>query len=134
MQFLAENPAVVVASLMLLRAVAALWFDRAKNAMALDKDPNYWIAVAGSLLYLASRRAPEESARVYLSKMASAGFMAIGISEPLSTYFTIDESITAVVVVIFSQVVFDVIHAILADRKLLLEIIKRRLGGGNGKE
>lgn len=98
----------------------------------LDKTPEFWLAVLGTALYLASRNAEDAPMWLRLVKTCSAGFLALGLGPELAQWVGGKETIATVVVMTCGIFFLDIITGLLGDRDQIMKIARayllKRLG------
>ena len=95
-----------------------------------EKSLEFWAVIIGMVFYIASRRAEDEPIRLHVVKAIAAGFLAVGLATEVAPYVRDSEAIAAVIIMAFGQLILDVGTALVSDRDLVKEIVKRRFGGG----
>ena len=82
-------------------------------------------------LYLVSRDAEREPLQRRIIKTLISGFLAVGLSPRLSPYVRGSEEVAAVVIMGLGLIVLDMAVAMVGDKDLIRDILRRRLGGGD---
>ena len=98
----------------------------------LDKPFEYWAAVAGMILYAAAKDAEKEPLVKRVAKVCASALLAFGMSPSLAPYLHDSETLAAVCIMAFGQLILDVVTATLGDGKLVRRVIMARFGGGGG--
>lgn len=98
----------------------------------LNKPIEYWAVLIGMVLYAASRDAEKEALWRRVVKTVGAAFLAFGLSPSLASYLRGSETAATVAIMAFGMLALDVATALIGDRQFVKDLIKSRLGGGNG--
>ena len=102
--------------------------------MIWGKPLEYWAALLGTILYVATRDAEQEPMIRRTAKVGSSALLAYCLTPTVAPYLWGSEVLSAIAVMAFGQMILDVATAILLDKKLN-EAIKQRVrdqvAGGN---
>ncbi|KQI66972.1 hypothetical protein AN189_18125 [Loktanella sp. 3ANDIMAR09] len=95
----------------------------------LNKPVEFWLIVAGMLIYVATRAAENDPIMMRAAKAATAGLLGVGGSHEVAPFVRGSEVIAAVLIMAFAQLVLDVATAIMSDREFIKSLVRKRLGG-----
>lgn len=98
----------------------------------LNKPLEYWAVLIGMVLYAASRDAEKEALWRRVVKTVASAFLAVGLSPTLAQYLRGSETAATVAIMAFGMLALDVATALIGDRQFVKDLIKSRMGGGNG--
>ena len=96
------------------------------------KGLEYWAVLVGMSLYVATRDAEKEALKTRLAKTAASAFLAYGMSDDFAGYVSNNETFAAVIIMGFGLFALDLGTALLMDREFIKDLIKSKLGKGNG--
>ena len=97
--------------------------------LMLDKPWEYWAAILGAMLYVATRDAETESLSRRVAKTIASALLAIGLAPGTASYVGDNEIAAAVLLMAFGTLVLDILTALILDRDLIKSIVRRRFGG-----
>lgn len=93
------------------------------------KPIEYWAALVGMVIYVATRDAEQEPLSRRLLKTAASALLTIGLSPDVSARLGVSEIVAAVGVMAFGMLALDVATALIRDRDFIKDLIQRRWGG-----
>lgn len=102
--------------------------------MLFGKPWEFWIAMIGAALYLTVRDKEKAPFWIRIAKRLSVAAFAYSLSDELAPFTRSSESLAAVVIMLFGLLVLDFVSTALANKELMLSIVRSRLGGGNGDD
>lgn len=94
------------------------------------KEWEFWAVLVGMAFYVATRDAEREPLIRRLGKTAASAFLAYGLADGVSPYVGGSPTFAAVAVMGFGLILLDVGTAVLMDRELIKELVRRKFGGG----
>lgn len=97
--------------------------------MMLEKPLEYWAALAGMAIYVASRDAESEALSRRIIKTVTSGLLAFGTAPTLAGYVNDNEIIATVIIMAAGLFILDTGTALVADREFIKEMVRRRMGG-----
>lgn len=95
----------------------------------LERPLEYWAALVGMAIYIASRDAEQEALSRRLIKTCASGLLAFGTAPTLAGYFNDNEIIATVIIMAVGLFALDTATALVADREFIKELVRRRMGG-----
>lgn len=102
--------------------------------MLFGKPLEFWLAIIGATFYVASRDAEKTPALKRVGKLLASGLFAYVAGDDLAPFTRGSESLAAILIMIFGVIGLDIAVAIVTDRDLIRDIVKRKFGGnGDGK-
>lgn len=102
--------------------------------MIFGKPMEFWIALIGAVLYVASKDAEKSPVHKQLAKMAASGAFAYSLADELAPFTRGSESLAAILITVFGVLALNIATALISDRDLIRSIVKARLGGGKDAE
>ena len=96
----------------------------------IQKDLEYWMTLAGMVIYTATRDAEREALIRRVVKTIGAALLTIGLSPSLAPYVRDSEIAAAVGLMAFGMLALDVTTAIISDTEFVKKLVEKRLGGG----
>ncbi len=93
-----------------------------------EKPLEYWAALAGMVLYTASRDAENEIILRRVAKIFASALLTIGTSPTFAAYLKISEILAAVLIMAVGLIALDVLTAIISDREFIKDLVRQRLG------
>jgi hypothetical protein len=97
----------------------------------LGKEIEFWAVVAGMAFYAAARDAEKEAPLKRISKTAASAFLAYGLADGVAPYLNNSPTFAAVLIMGFGLIILDVGTALLMDRDLIKDLVRRKFGGKN---
>jgi hypothetical protein len=97
----------------------------------LGKEIEFWAVVAGMAFYVAARDAEKEAPLKRIAKTAASAFLAYGLADGVAPYLNNSPTFAAVLIMGFGLIILDVGTALLMDRDLIKELVRRKFGGKN---
>jgi len=95
------------------------------------REWEFWAVVLGMSLYVSSRDAEKEPLIRRIGKTAASAFLAYGLADGVAPYVGDSPTFAAVVVMGFGLILLDLGTALLMDRALIKDLIRRKIGGKN---
>lgn len=99
----------------------------------ISKPPEYWFVLAGMVIYVATRDAERQPILIRSGKTLASALLAVGLSADLAAVLGTSDAIATVIIMAVGLIVLDVGVALVKDRAFIKELIRARLGGGNGQ-
>ena len=97
----------------------------------LNKPFEYWAVMVGMILYVAARHAETEAFWRRVAKTGASGGLAMGGSAEAATYLNGSETLAVVAIMAFGLLALDIGTALIQDRPFIMDLIRKRLGGGD---
>lgn len=94
----------------------------------MNKPLEYWIALAVGILVVIERHR-EKSLLARTGIAAISGGFGYSLAPEAALWSGRSETLAVMILTAFGYAMIDLVFAVIADRKLLREIIRRRLGG-----
>jgi len=102
-----------------------------KGHFMFGRELEFWAVVVGMALYVATRDAEREPLIRRIGKTAASAFLAYGLADGVAPYLNDSPTFAAVVVMGFGLILLDLGTALLMDRALIKDLIRRKIGGKN---
>lgn len=97
----------------------------------LNKPLEYWIAVVGMVLYVATRDAERQPILKRTVKTFVSAALGVGLGADVAAWFGTSEAIAAVAIMAFGMIILDAVTALISDPAFIKDFIRNRLGGGS---
>lgn len=104
------------------------WWQTANGA----RSPEVWAGIAAGCIYVYSK-SPLAHVSSRLAEASVSALLAYSAGPWCAAWAGVSEPVAVILLSSVGYLALDVARSIVADRKILAEIITRRLGGGNGK-
>lgn len=95
----------------------------------LDKDPEYWAALFGMVVYMSAQRLEGENLGRRAAKIASSASMTLAMSPSLADKIYGGEVVSVVVIMIVFTFGIDAILGVVKDATFIKEVIRIWLNG-----
>jgi hypothetical protein len=104
-----------------------IWWEVAARA----RSPEVWAGILAGMIYVYNK-SPLATRPARLSEAAVSGLLAYSAGEWAAEWVGVAEPVAVILLSSVGYVALDVTRGLIADRKVIADIISRRLGGGNG--
>ena len=94
------------------------------------KEWEFWAVMVGMAFYVAARDAEKEAPLKRIAKTAASAFLAYGLADGVAPYVGSSPTFAAVLIMGFGLIILDVGTALLLDRELIKELVRKKFGGG----
>lgn len=98
--------------------------------VASARSPEVWIALMAGILYV-YRKSPHPSRVSRMIEAGISGMLGYSIGPDAAKWAGIHEAFSVLLVASLGYLALDVLSSIVSDRKVLRDIIIKRLGGGS---
>jgi len=98
------------------------------------REWEFWAVLLGMAFYVAARDAEKEPLIRRLGKTAASAFLAYGLADSVAPYLNDSPTFAAVCIMGFGLIMLDLVSALLMDRALIKELIRRKVGGKNDEQ
>ena len=98
------------------------------------REIEFWAVLFGMALYVATRDAEKEPLVRRIGKTAASALLAYGLADSFAPYLGNSPTFAAVVVMGFGLILLDLGTALLMDRALIEELIRRKIGGSKDEQ
>lgn len=98
------------------------------NNMFDDFDSRYWAVFLATAVYVGMKNAETEPFKHRVIKVGVNGLLAWGLGPTLASYLWSSEIAAAILMMSAGWIILDVITGIIADPKLISELVRKKLG------
>lgn len=98
--------------------------------VASARSPEVWIALGAGILYV-YRKSPHPSRLSRVIEAGISGMIGYSIGPDAAQWAGINDAISVLLVASLGYLMLDVFNSIVSDRKVIREIIVKRLGGSD---
>lgn len=91
----------------------------------LERSVEFWVALLSAAVYV-FLNSKEKAIHYRVLMVASSSGFGFALAKEVSSYVGIGETLSGILVIVFSYLIIDVLTAVVSDRAFVKELIKAR--------